>query len=504
MASFLRLGSLRLWVLAALGSVVLGSGPVRAEDLEAVPPGRASRELLSARLHDDLDAGVAGGVPTVLLEALCELEPERVAKDVDALYERFGYLRTRGDPLPVGVTERRVLGVRIRNYNCLACHAGAEDGKLVVGAPNRTLDFTGFYEAVFAATAETLEGEKLRPRAWTRLVAAARRARRRRGERLSAVETGALVAYAEAITRRDGPRHPEHAYGPGRTVVVAVYRRLRFGMEPGPFAPVKPPDLFGVRARANLLWTGNEQYEPGLDPAEKIARNGLLVPWVQAHPLLQRPVPDDEIVGRLERHRAMAALLVEAAPPPAPLPASRERHAEGRSVFERTCSRCHGAYEQTEEEGRLVTRISRYSEKLVPVAEVGTDPGYDASQDEEFNRRIDGTPIGRLFAASRAHHAYVARPLLGLRLRFPYLHDASVPSLAALLEAPERRPPRFLAGADAPIDREACGYGTGEAKGPRAAVRDTTIEGNRASGHAFGTTLTPSEKAALLEYLKTL
>src|SRR3954454_22460979 len=114
-----------------------------AGELEATPPGAASSKLLEARLHDDLDAGVAGGVPTALLEALCELEPEALAPDVESLYERFGYLRVKGDSLPVGVSEQRVLGVRLRNYNCLACHAGTEDGALVVGAPNAALDFTG-------------------------------------------------------------------------------------------------------------------------------------------------------------------------------------------------------------------------------------------------------------------------------------------------------------------------------------------------------------------------
>ncbi len=471
-----------------------------AGDLE--PAAHPSERLLRDRLHDDLGAGLAGGVPTVLLEALCELEPERFGKDVKELYERFGYLSLAGDDLPAGVTERRVLGVRIRNYNCLACHAGAEDGKLVVGAPNRTLDFTGFYEEVFAATAHSLD-EECKPRAWTRLVAAARRARHRRHERLSAVEAASLVSFAEAVARR-GVRTSKKEFGPGRTVVTAAYRRLRFGMDPGPFAPVKPPDLFGVSARRSLLWTGNERYAPDVPPAERIARNGLLVPWVQVHPILQKPVPDEVIVSRLDRHRHMAELLALATPPPAPLPSSRSLHERGRAVFEETCARCHGTYRQEEVEGRLATTVASYDEKLVPVETVGTDPAYDASQDDDFNRRIGETAIGRLYAATPTGHSYVARPLLGLRLRFPYLHNASVPSLRALLEPPERRPQAFWVGADAPIDEDGCGYGTGEPRGPRARRRDTSIDGNRATGHPFGTTLGEEEKKALLAYVRSL
>src|SRR5580698_4278817 len=120
----------------ALALALLLASLASAKELDATPPGNASAKLLEDRLHDDLGAGLAGGIPTILLEALCELDPGHLGKDPGELYERFGYLRTKGDPLPVGVTERKSFGVRIRNYNCLACHAGEEDGRLVVGAPN--------------------------------------------------------------------------------------------------------------------------------------------------------------------------------------------------------------------------------------------------------------------------------------------------------------------------------------------------------------------------------
>lgn len=473
--------------LAALLLLALPASVLCAGELEPTPPGAASARLLAERLHDDLGAGLAGGMPTILLEAVCELDPERFGLGPAELYERFGYLRVKGDPLPVGVTERRVLGVRLRNYNCLACHASSEEGRVVVGAPNVGLDFTGFYEEVFATIVATVKDEKCRPRSWVKLLDAARRARRRQHERLSAVEAAALLAYAEVVAQGDGPKKPEHAYGPGRTVVTAAYRKLRFDMDPGPFAPVKAPDLFGVRARSGLLWTGNERYTSDVSPAEKIARNGLLVPWVQVHPLLKKPVPDSEIVRRLDQHRRMAALLVESAPPPSPLPASRERHARGKTVYANECARCHGDYSQSERDGRLLTRIASYEEKLVDIEEVGTDAAYEASQDGEFNRRIGETAIGKLYSESKADGTYVARPLLGLRLRAPYLHNASVPTLADLLLEPEKRPKKFTVGT-----------------GTRARERDTTVPGNRASGHRYGTELSEKDKEALVEYLKTL
>ena len=79
-----------------------------------------------------------------------------------------------------------------------------------------------------------------------------------------------------------------------------------------------------------------------------------------------------------------------------------------------------------------------------------------------------------------------------------------MPSLKALLTAPDQRPKSFLAGADAPLDKDAVGYGEGPASGPRAHARDTTLPGNRAIGHPFGTTLAEDEKRALIEYLRSL
>jgi mono/diheme cytochrome c family protein len=480
----------------ALLVALLAGSLASAADLEPSPPGHASARELADRLHDDLGAGLAGTIPTVVLEALCELDATRFGKDPGELYERFGYLRTKDDPLPVGVTERRLLGVRLRNYNCLACHAGEENGALVVGAPNRTLDFTGFYDAVFEAVRERAKDVWGR----LRLLEAARRCHHRKGELLSVAEGASLLAFAERLAKAELPKRKGEPYGPGRTVVVAAYRRLRFGMDAGPYAPVKPPDLFGVRARSSLLWTGNERHAEGTSVAEKIARNGLLVPWVQVHPLLGKPVPDDVIVSRIDRHRRMADLLAEAAPPPVDAKPSER----GRQVFVERCASCHGEYRQEERAGKLVTTVASYEEKLVPVDEVGTDPNYEASQDAEFARRIGETAVGRLYAESCSEQAYVARPLLGLRLRFPYLHNGSVPSLRALLEAPEERPRRFHVGADAVVSRDACGYVDSEPRGPRASLRDTTVPGNRATGHDYGTDLGEADKKALLDYLRSL
>lgn len=104
-------------------------------------------------------------------------------------------------------------------------------------------------------------------------------------------------------------------------------------------------------------------------------------------------------------------------------------------------------------------------------------------------------------------------PLDGLWLRAPYLHNGAVPTLKELLSPPGERPTRVVAGNDL-YDFESIGFRSrgchpGET-GPcfeteiGGSVRLTTDEGNDAAGHLHGADLPPADRAALLEYLKTL
>ncbi|HBL28955.1 MAG TPA: hypothetical protein DD490_19140, partial [Acidobacteria bacterium] len=104
----------------------------------------------------------------------------------------------------------------------------------------------------------------------------------------------------------------------------------------------------------------------------------------------------------------------------------------------------------------------------------------------------------------RKTDGYANSPLDGLWLRAPYLHNGSVPNLRALLEPAERRPKVFWIGYDV-YDWNDVGFVT---RGPAAEAQgwryDTAALGNGNQGHEYGTaTLTPDEKDALIEYLKT-
>jgi hypothetical protein len=121
------------------------------------------------------------------------------------------------------------------------------------------------------------------------------------------------------------------------------------------------------------------------------------------------------------------------------------------------------------------------------------------------------------------HHdrplGYFAPRLEGVWARFPYFHNGSVPTLAAVL-TPAIERPRYWSLLDAGeaerFDAAAVGLTL-----PRAGSAEETKLGSEAAagsrdvyfvdrlghanrGHEFGTELSDAEKSALIEYLKTL
>jgi hypothetical protein len=110
----------------------------------------------------------------------------------------------------------------------------------------------------------------------------------------------------------------------------------------------------------------------------------------------------------------------------------------------------------------------------------------------------------------RALLAYKVRPLNGVWATPPYLHNGSVPNIYALLSPVVERPKTFYLG-HRDYDPVNVGYRYDELAG--GFEFDTTIRGNRNTGHEFsnetrngviGRLLSPDERRALVEYLKTL
>ena len=121
----------------------------------------------------------------------------------------------------------------------------------------------------------------------------------------------------------------------------------------------------------------------------------------------------------------------------------------------------------------------------------------------------------------QADAGYKARPLNGVWATAPFLHNGSVPTLDALLRPAAERP-RYVQLGDPAFDPVKVGLAQPVLEGPQPLYKDgyfildTALDGNRNTGHSFegragnygngvaGRALSDQERAALIEYLKTL
>ena len=142
----------------------------------------------------------------------------------------------------------------------------------------------------------------------------------------------------------------------------------------------------------------------------------------------------------------------------------------------------------------------------IPADEIGTDRHRLESWTPAAAEALNGLGEGHdwKFSHYRKTSGYVARPLDGIWLRAPYLHNGSVPTLAALLAPADQRPARFWRGYDV-LDTRDVGFIVSGPEAERAGTLfDTQKPGNGNGGHLYGTDLPADSKRSLIEYLKTL
>lgn len=201
----------------------------------------------------------------------------------------------------------------------------------------------------------------------------------------------------------------------------------------------------------------------------------------------------------------------------------------GAEIYAQQCVGCHQLIDREAPRAQDV----EFEIPQFDIEQVGTDP----RQAVNFARRevaLDGTAqplggvvklvtdriVGQYVGASpdnkqkadeinrgqpndfQALEVYRARPLNGIWATAPYLHNGSVPDLVELLRPPAQRAKMFYVG-NWEFDPGRVGF---EWKSPfaNAFLFDTRLPGNSNAGHEHGTTLSAEDRAALIEYLKTL
>jgi mono/diheme cytochrome c family protein len=202
---------------------------------------------------------------------------------------------------------------------------------------------------------------------------------------------------------------------------------------------------------------------------------------------------DETDPSRASSLRRVMDFIGTAKPPAYPFPIDAALSAEGASLFRTECASCHGP-------GGARTGT------VIPIGEIGTDRHrldmWTPASAAAYNAYGDGHSWK--FSHFRTGGGYVAVALEGLWLRAPYLHNGSVPTLADLLAPEADRPRLFWRGYDV-YDPVRVGFVSDGDQARRIGTRfDTSLPGDSSAGHPYGTKLSPQQKLALIEYLKTL
>ena len=369
-------------------------------------------------------------------------------------------------------------GAEIVSLNCLECHAGHFNGELIVGLGKADADYT---ESIGGALGQI----PIPPVDLPGLEELTRMAQRYQ----------AIGDYVKMLTVGTNPADSLAAVlSTHRDQNTLEWLEQPWTPVPDVILPVDTPPWWHTKKKHGLFWNG-------------MSRGDHRATMIYATSLCTDSVEEAE--GIFSYFNNINAFIESVEAPKYPFPIDQALADEGEAVFSSNCSCCHGTYGED-------AASETYPNLLLPLATIGTDPllAFEANARpfaEWFNNSWYGA-IGVL-TTGEPEPGYVAPPLDGIWATAPYLHNASVPTIALLLDSTKR--PMWWRRVDydsTHYDRENVGWPWqglpyGQASAPedeRKHVYDTTITGHWNTGHPFGDHLTDQERTAVIEYLKTL
>ncbi|HUJ42332.1 MAG TPA: hypothetical protein VLW52_01870 [Opitutaceae bacterium] len=448
-----------------------------------------------AGIEDHFKYGSAGGerasgIPYSIWMALPELFPEYLpGKGLQSL----GFIFEPGKDLPIGVSKRKVQGLDRVFLTCAVCHVGSvrdtpnSPPRIILGMPANTVDLQGFQRFLSAcALDEKFTADRIIPVIQRMGTDDAVNRFLLRWIGIPLMRDRLLM-----LRQRFAFMDREPPFGPGRIDTFNAPKvLLNFRMDNLPeeewIGVCDFPSIWHQQLRRGmqLHWDGNNTDVDERNHSASFGTGAL-------PPTLDR--------AALKR---IADWELEAAPPPYPYPIDAALAAKGKTVYAAYCADCHGA-SGTDFAGKYVGTVT-------PIERIKTDRHRLDSY--SFALCVNQDLLYAAYPAERFKHfrktnGYANMPLDGLWLRAPYLHNGSVPNLRALLEPAASRPAVFYRGYDV-YDSKNLGFvaDVPEENGRRFFRYDTALAGNGNYGHEgreFGTELSPDEKDALIEFLKT-
>ena len=453
------------------------------------------RPVTYAAAEDHFKYGSTGGERDAGIPlAVWKLMPELFAKYLPGEgLASLGFVFEPGKSLPIGVSQRNVQGIERVFLNCAVCHAGTvrdtpdSPPRVIAGMPANTVNLQGFERFLFAcALDEAFTGERI----------AAEIAHRRTDDWLNRqlfrfLAIGLARERLLLLRQRFSFMDREPDAGPGRVDTFNSPKvLLNFPMDKLPSREwvglCDFPSIWNQAKRRGmwLHWDGNNNSVEERNRSAAFGTGAL------------PPTLDRESMGRIEEWIATNT------PPAWPYEIDRDLASRGAPLYGRYCASCHGK-SGTDFSGEKIGQVTL-------IEEIQTDrwrlDSYSEALCANQSLLYAAYPKDR-FQHFRKTWGYANQPLDGLWLRGPYLHNGSVPTLRDLLEPATNRPPVFYRGYDV-IDRRRLGFisNVPEERARKYFKFDTHLPGNGNFGHegaAYGTDLSPTEKDAIVEFLKT-
>ncbi|MFO7568122.1 MAG: hypothetical protein R6X02_36110 [Enhygromyxa sp.] len=371
-------------------------------------------------------------------------------------------------------------GTELVSANCLSCHAGYLNGELVIGLGRHDADFTN--TTGLASFLPELDPD---------------------------TDAGYELAKFKSRTQTLAPHIQTHTIGTNPADVVAVVLAshrdpdtLAWSDEPlldvtPAMIPTATPPWWRVKKKHGHFFNGMSR---GDHRGSMMFASSLCVDDVS------------QAEAMVEYFADIRAYLESIEPPAYPWTVDAALAAEGEQIFECNCAGCHGTYSSDPAE-------ETYPNLLIPLELVGTDPALaSAAENPGISPTVDwfnSSWYGELaqLLTDQPFVGYVAPPLDGIWATAPFLHNGSVPSLELVLDSSKRPTYWKRASYDSSdYDQQQLGWrwtevehGHDEAPaGERPHIYDTTIFAHDKGGHTFGDHLSDEQRAAVLEYLKTI
>jgi hypothetical protein len=436
----------------------------------------------------------------------------------------IGQVKDKDIDRPIGFSKRKVFGMDFIGINCAFCHVstiryastnrtdGQNGPQIMLGMPANTVDIELFFLFLFAAAEDKDFYDKVTNGVTSAIwklepdpdMGRVKRFAYRVGYRflLVPVYRFALIPLTQMYVQRlkedfyfidpqksqalprFGPGRVD-AWSPAKTTLVPKKQKVKY-----PGGIIDHMSIWNQKAREGMRfhWDGNTDVLLERNIVAGLVVNGPAIECLDVERLTKitdwiktRPAPRfDDFRPNTEAEGYSSKM---------------DKVENGGRIFQRWCASCHAPG------GDRVGRV-----EPLDTVYLDTDPGrmnvFTAELADALNKI--GTDKWQL-RHFEVQKGYVNTLLDGIWLRAPYLHNGSVPTLADLLKKPETRPKKFYRGNDMyDWDKVGFKYDVAEAHGNKFFEYDTSKEGNRNTGHLYGTDLSNDDKEALLEFLKTL